>query len=239
MGPGECVLNENQNRIGLQYNCFGELHFADPSAPMPHDHYEMLGRVAGFLVEQHGLAAVLDVCATVGWQANGDQLAEAMQAILGTGPDEVLAALSESPRWCDNFDRYRSRVFACGVQPDAPSLGVVDHDIEVSIDVGCEQADTVSTAVGDEIQRVFSIDIPIDGVYFIEFEDEATGMPPSPGGVFFSQCTPCGDWADGTAEAFKSGNLPLVASLSADRYMVEVRLPSTYSGALRLTVRPP
>lgn len=26
LGPGECVLNENQNRIGLQYNCFGELH---------------------------------------------------------------------------------------------------------------------------------------------------------------------------------------------------------------------
>lgn len=26
LGPGECVFNPNENEVGLQYNCFGELH---------------------------------------------------------------------------------------------------------------------------------------------------------------------------------------------------------------------
>jgi hypothetical protein len=214
---------------------------ASPTAGIPLEEYEMLGRFAGFLIERHGLDAVLEVCAAAGREASGGQLSAAMHAILGETPEELLAALSQEPTHCNDFDIYRSNVFACGVAAAAPSLGsFVDGHLEARLEFHCEQPDTVGpfeagTFYGRMV-RMFRLDLPTNDVYVFRVRDETQADEPIPNGLTMraSQCRPCGDWV--WADSDVDGSFPSIAGLDAGRYSVEITMPEDYVGAVRLEI---
>lgn len=205
-------------------------HLAAASGPLEWYDYEMLGRFAAFLVDEYGLAAVLDVCAMAGSEATGAQLSEAMQAALGASPDELVAALSEQPSSCNDFSVYESKVFACGGAAAAQHLGVVEGTLETTIEVGCDRGGTVPTLLGDEIQQTLSFDAAADD-YSLTLTDEATQAPPLGASLYVSRCAPCESWAATTAEYF-----PLITVLDAGRHALRVTLPADYIGTLRVTI---
>jgi hypothetical protein len=214
---------------------------ASPSDDVPSGDYEMLGRFAGFLIERHGLQAVLEVCAMAGREATGAQLSAAMQSILGASPDELLTALSQEPGYCNDIDRYRSNVFACGVAAAAPSLGsFVDGHLEARLDFGCDEADVVGPFVvgpnHGKLLRTLSLDLPIDEHYWFNVYDETQEDQPIPEGITFvaSQCAPCGDWARNSTEV--DWPFPLLGDFRAGRYSVEIAMPEDYVGTVRLEV---
>lgn len=216
-------------------------HLAAPSEPMPQRDYEMLGRFAAFLIEQYGLPAILDVCGTAGRHATGPQLAQAMESILGATPEELLSMLSEQPGWCNDFDTYRSKVFACGVAPAAPSLGTfVDNQVEARLEFGCEQPDSVGPFISEpfagQIVRTFSLDIPSDGVYVFSPYDESQDGEPIPEGftLSISRCGPCEDDLYGSADV--DFLFPLLGTLEAGRHSVEISVFEGYAGTVRLEI---
>jgi hypothetical protein len=205
-------------------------HLANPSDHMPWDDYEMLGRLSAFLVEEYGLPAVLEVCRMVGRETTGPQLAEAMQSVFGAGPDELLAALSEQPVWCDDFDTYQSKVFACGVAPATQHFGLIEDNLELTLEVGCDRPGTFPTALGDEIQHVLSFDAIANGAYLVDVTDAATSMRPEGAHWGVSRCGPCERWQ--TTEV--GDDLPLATVLNAGRHILQITLPKDFSGTLRV-----
>jgi hypothetical protein len=214
---------------------------AAPSASIPKTEYEMLGRFAAFLIERHGLQAVLEVCAVAGPEPSGAHLSAAMQSILGATSEELITALSQEPSHCNDIFDYRSKVFACGIAPAAPSLGsFVDGRLEARIEFGCDQPDTVGPHEGGsfygQIVRTLSLEIPTDGNYLFTLHDEAQEWITVPEDLTLaiSRCGPCGggfrvgadsDWAT-----------PLLGTFEAGRYSVEIGLPKDYVGTVLLKI---
>lgn len=235
LGEGIAVYHSSEEQgAELDFDVLAG-HLAAPSKSNPPQDYEMLGRFAAFLIEQYGLAAVLDVCALAGRQASGPQLAQAMESILGASPDELLMALSEQPTSCNDFRRYRSKVFACGAAAAAPSLGTVLDHLEVSLALGCDQGDTVGTvdSVDGEIWRMWSVEIPVDGNYWFTLRDEALDLPPVATTLEVSRCGPCEDVHSFGPQEYQ---FPALAVLEAGRHSLEIRVPDTFDGSLRLMI---
>lgn len=212
-------------------------HLAAPSETMPQSDYEMRRRFAAFLVEEYGIQSVLDVCALAGQQASGAQLSEAMLSVLGASPAELLAALGEEPGYCNDFRRYRSKVFSCGVAAAAPSLGIAVDGLEAQLEVGCDRAGTLDAVTG-EIRRTWSLNIPASGIYVLFLWDEALDQQTSTSvSLELSRCGVCEDWATITAGPGTEQNaFPLIAQLDPGRYSLEIRLPGEFSGTLRLEI---
>jgi hypothetical protein len=214
---------------------------AAPSASIPITEYEMLGRFAAFLIERHGLQAVLDVCAVAGPEANGAHLSAAMQSILGATSEELITAVSQEPSHCNDFFDYRSKVFACGVAAAAPSLGtIVDGRLEARIEFGCDQPDTAGPfeegMFYGQIVRTLSLEIPTDGHYWFIPHDEGQEWITVPEDItlVISQCGPCGDWIRATADS--EWNTSLLGDFEAGRYSVELGLPEDYVGTVLLNI---
>jgi hypothetical protein len=214
---------------------------AAPSASIPITEYEMLGRFAAFLIERHGLQAVLDVCTVAGPEASGAQLSAALQSILGATSEELIAGLSQEPSHCNDFWGYRSKVFACGVAAAAPSLGTfVDGKLEARLEFGCDQPDTVGPIEGGafygQIVRTLSLEIPTDGHYWFIPHDEAQEWITVPEGITLavSQCGPCGDGFRLPADW--EWTLPQLGDFEAGRYSVEIGLPEDYVGTVLLSI---
>lgn len=214
---------------------------ASPSAGIPLGEYEMLGRFAGFLIERHGLQAVLEVCNVAGRDASGAQLSAAMQSILGESPDELLAALSQEPGYCNDFDTYRSNVFACGVAAAAPSLGTfVNGHLAARLELGCDQPDTVGPFEGGtfdgRMMRTLRLELPVDDVYMFTVHDETDEDEQMPKGLGLrvAQCRPCGDSV--LAESDVDWGFPLLVDFDAGRYSVEITMPEDYVGTVRLEI---
>lgn len=214
---------------------------ASPSDDIPSGDYEMLGRFAGFLIERHGLQAVLEVCAVAGREATGAQLSAAMQSILGTSPYELIKVLSQEPGYCNDIDRYRSNVFACGVAAAAPSLGsFVDGHLEARLGFGCDETDVVGPFEGGanygKLVRTLRLDLPVDDVYMFTVHDETDEDEQMPKGLTLevSQCQPCGDLV--RAETDVDWGFPLLVDRYAGRYSVEITMPEDYVGTVRLEI---
>jgi hypothetical protein len=214
---------------------------AAPSASIPKTEYEMLGRFAAFLIERHGLQAVLEVCAVAGREPSGAHLSAAMHSILGATSDELITALSQEPSHCNDFFDYRSKVFACGVAAAAPSLGTfVDGKLEARLEFGCDHPDTVGPieagAFYGQIVRTLSLDIPTDGHYWFILHDEAQEWTTVPEGITLAvtQCGPCGDGFRVPADWVWT--TPQLGDFEAGRYSVEIGLPKDYVGTVLLTI---
>jgi hypothetical protein len=214
---------------------------ASPADDIPSGDFEMLGRFAGFLIERHGLDAVLEVCAVAGREATGARLAAVMESILGETPDELITALSQEPGYCNDVDRYRSNVFACGLAAAAPSLGsFVDGHLEARLGFGCDQPDTVGPFEGGafygRMMRTLRLDLPIDDVYMFTVHDETDEDEQMPKGLRMqvSQCSPCGDSV--VAESDVDWGFPLLVDRDAGRYSVEITMPDDYVGTVRLEI---
>jgi hypothetical protein len=214
---------------------------ASPADDIPLGEYKMLGRFAGFLIERYGLDAVLDVCAVAGREATGAQLAAAMQSILGASPDELITALSQEPGYCNDFDRYRSNVFACGVAAAAPSLGsFVDGHLEARLEFGCGENDVVGPfergTFEGRMVRTMRLDLPVDDVYLFRVHDENDEDEQMPKGLTLAvaQCGPCGDLV--LAETDVDWGFPLILDRDAGRYSVEITMPEDYVGTVRLEI---
>jgi hypothetical protein len=214
---------------------------AVPDDDIPIWEYEMLGRFAGFLIERYGLEAVLEVCAVAGRDASGAQLSAAMESVLGATTNELILALTQEPPGCDDFEYYRSKVFACGVAAAAPNLGpFVDDRLTAPVEFDCSKPGTVGPHEGGEfygqIVRTLSLVIPTDGLYWFRPTDETQEDEPVPEGItlFVSQCAPCGDYARAPAEFV--WDTPLLGDFAAGRYAIDIGMPEDYVGTVRLDI---
>ncbi len=212
------------------------VHLAEPGSAIPHDHYEMLGRLAGFLVEEYGLDAVLEVCATVGRNASGEELARAMESILGARPEDVIAALSAAPPECNDFRIYRSKAFACGAAPAAEHLGVMSENFDTVLEFGCDRPGSVYAPFSGEIQRFFSFEVPVEDVYMFMLREETSTLVRPDITVEISRCGPC----QGVIHSYDDGpydtQFPLIVLLEPGRYSLEIRLPRQFNGSLELDI---
>lgn len=218
--------------VGDDFTALGE-SLTKP-ASKPHN-YTVAGRFAAFLVERFGLPAVLEVCAATGEFPDATTFASAFEDVLGTSLAELLADLEDEPPECHGFERYQSRVFACGVAEAAPDAGTVTSEqFDRTYEMGCE-SDAVNGPLGGMIRVIERIDIAEAGTYrfWLWGEDGSIGTQPPPVDLIVAECGPCGEVAVfDEPDDFLTQEL----ELEAGRYWLELRAPADFSDTLELTI---
>jgi hypothetical protein len=205
---------------------------AAPTEKLAFADYPIAGRFAAYLVERHGLEAVLDVCRAAGRYPNADELSTAMEDVLGQSTQAVLDDFADEfangPSACNRADRYQSRVFACGAAAAAHDAGMVDGTFVGTYDFGCTSATTVGPFV-DTIKIVERIDLDADATYLVRLQAEDVDF--SEVELTLAACEPCGQ-----VRTFV-GDVVDVVQFAAGRYSLELHAPSDFSGRVTVTVR--
>lgn len=207
----------------------------DPSAGIPHDEYPILARFAAYLVERFGLDQILEVCTLVGRYPTGDELATAMASVFGITNDALLADFAEQPGWCNSFEVYQSRVYACGVAEAAPNAGVAGipgEVFEATYEFGCANESTVGP-LGGEIWITQRIDIAADATYDVALRDGPSAGDIPDVELILAKCEPCG-----RVHSFGPGEFIGPEQYEAGRYWLEIRAPEDFRGTLTLTIKP-
>lgn len=204
----------------------------NPSERIPNNEYAILGQFVAFLVREFGVDSVLEVCSLAGRTPSGAELASAMQSVLGASPAELIDQLGGEPSICHTFDRYQSRVHACGVAAAASDFGTVGDDFETTLKLGCGEPGTVGPGVGfenDSIWRTGRIDFIADASYLVVLGDESGGVMQAE--IEFASCEPCG-----RVHTFATGQPIGPEQFKAGRYAVEVRADASFAATLTLTI---
>jgi hypothetical protein len=204
---------------------------AAPAEKIANRDYAIAGRFAAYLVEQHGLESVLDVCRSTGQYPNADELSAAMTDVLGLSTQMVLDDFADEfanrPSTCNRADHYQSRVFACGAAAAAPDAGMIDGVLEKTYDFGCASSTTVGPFV-DTIKIVERIDLDADTAYLVRLQAEdvdLTGVE-----LTLAACEPCG------RVLTMAGDFVDVVQFDPGRYSLELRAPSDFSGSVTVKV---
>lgn len=203
----------------------------NPSVRIPNGEYNILGKFAAFLVREYGIDSVVEVCSLTGRYPSGAELAFAMESVLGASPAELIDQLSEEPSACDSFDRYRSRVFACGVGEAAPDAGRVgETSITATFTLGCASEMTSGPyAVSDTIWINQRLDLEADALYLVAMYGE-DGLQIPEVEFTLAKCEPCGAVRTIVGEFIGPENF------DAGRYSLELRAPADFSGSVIVKV---
>ncbi|PRP94161.1 hypothetical protein ENSA5_41160 [Enhygromyxa salina] len=203
----------------------------EPSIRPPNREYGILGRFAAYLVARFGLEGVLEVCRTTGRYPSGAQLSAALESVLGASTDELLADFEPELGACNEGERYRWRVFGCGVGEAAPDLGRVSQDREHTIDttftLDCANEVTIGP-LGGKIWAAGRFDVDDEGVYTLWIPESAADNPEVE--LRIVECEPCGRPQYGYI-----GDLGSIR-LDAGRHSIELHAPADFRGDVRVTI---
>ncbi|PRP94160.1 hypothetical protein ENSA5_41150 [Enhygromyxa salina] len=203
---------------------------AQPSG-LAYEEYGILGRFAAYLVARFGLEGVLEVCRTTGRYPSGAQLSAALESVLGASTDELLADFEPELGACNEGERYRWRVFGCGVGEAAPDLGRVSQDREHTIDttftLDCANEVTIGP-LGGKIWAAGRFDVDDEGVYTLWIPESAADNPEVE--LRIVECEPCGRPQYGYI-----GDLGSIR-LDAGRHSIELHAPADFRGDVRVTI---
>jgi hypothetical protein len=192
---------------------------------LPGEEYDIAGRFVGMLVRRFGLDAVLEVCEINGLHRDPETFASAMISVLGASPDELLADLANETE-CDRWQQYQSRVFACGEANAARSAGVVDEDLLLRYELGCDSETTVGPRAGS-IRIIERIEFLHSGPHFIAMSDEDNKVPPVE--LTVAPCVPCERHF-----AFMPGDAVGPMQIEAGTYWLEMRADEGFEGEFTL-----
>ncbi|MFV8752019.1 hypothetical protein ACNOYE_15850 [Nannocystaceae bacterium ST9] len=205
---------------------------AAPAEKISNGDYAIAGRFAAYLVERHGLEAVLDVCRASGRDPSADELSDAMTEALGLSTQMVLDDFADEftngPSICNRADYYQSRVFACGAAAAAPEAEMIDGEFVRTYEFGCASATTVGPFI-DTIKIVERIDIDVDAIYAIRLQAEE-GVDFSGVELTIAACGPC------EGAFVYVGDVADVIQLDAGRYSLELRAPSDFSDSVTVKI---
>ncbi|PRQ02137.1 hypothetical protein ENSA5_25960 [Enhygromyxa salina] len=202
-----------------------------PSGLSPGD-YGILGRFAAYLVERFGLEAVLDVCRITGRYPSGAELSAAMESVVGMTTAELLADFEPELGECNEAERYRWRVFGCGVGEAAPDLGLLsgdgEHRIETTFTLDCANAATIGP-LADRIWTAARFDVDASMNYDLWISEEQLVETP---GVELKlvKCEPCA--RPETIPSGFFGTMPL----EAGRYSLELHAPADFRAEVTLSI---
>jgi hypothetical protein len=193
--------------------------------PLPSAEYDIAGRLVGMLVRRFGLNAVLEVCEINGLSRDPETFASAMTSVLGASPDELLVELANETE-CDHWRQYQSRVFACGEAGAARSAGVVDEDLLLRYEMGCDAPTTVGPRAGS-IQIIERIEFLHSGPHWVAMFDQDNKAPPIK--LTVASCAPCG-----TPSTFMPEDAVGPFSVEAGTYWLEMRADEGFEGEFTL-----
>jgi hypothetical protein len=207
---------------------------AAPSVKIPFEEYAIAGRFAAFLVHEFGLDAVLEICSTTGNRPDAAALSSAMQDILGASPGELVEQLAGEPAACNEFDRFRSRLYACGEEPLAAHAGIVHPESEfvATYSLGCEHEASIGSVEG-EVRRILQIEFAEADVYRIHVEYLDDAYTPPPVTTALASCVYCG-----SVEEFQADFGGHDLELEPGRYWLELRAPPDFADTIQLRIQP-
>ena len=209
-----------------------EARLADP-IKMPYGEYPVAGRFAGYLVHEFGLPTVLEACAAIGRFPDAEHLAKVMSQTFGASPEQLVAAVAAEPDECNSFERYQSRIFACGDTAAAPFAGVVAAEFEfvASYVFDCD-ADSSVGPWTDEIRIIQQIEF-VEGDFYHVRLDDSDGDPSTfpPLTLVLASCDYCGE-----VEGFRNDNFAETLEVGAGRHWLELRAPVGFRDTIQLRI---
>ena len=160
---------------------------ADPGATVfSSRNYPLAGAFTAFLVESHGLDALLEVCERSGFTPTPDEFDEAVEATLGVSTSDLVEQFASFD--CTYLE-YRSKQYECG---RSPSIVIGDEPVELNVTLSCADERTIGPRKS-EIWTNNVVQVLEDGVYYIALESE-TGMNTEDEiGLELVRCTNCTD----------------------------------------------
>ncbi len=207
---------------------------ADPAKNIRPGEYAVAGRFAAFLVERFGLQAILDVCSITGRYPDADGLSTAFETVFGLASNALIDEFAAQPGWCNSFEWYQSRVYACGAAEAAPHAGIAGgpgEPLEVTYEFGC-----ASGAVGPRDSKIWiheRVDFAVDGIYIVGLRDGPELGDLSEGiELILAKCEPCGWVQSYSAEDFFVNPV----QFDAGRHSLEIQAPEDYEGTLHMTI---
>lgn len=211
-----------------------EARLTRPDAQLPYEEYAIAGRFVAFLVHEFGLAAVLDVCSTAGRYPDATRLSSVMEDILGASPSELVEQLAAEPDECNELDRYRAKLYACGEDPLAPHAGIVEPEGErgfvATYSFGCDNEASIGTVTG-WYRYIQQIEFVESGIYHFHFEDSDGNPATAPPVVMdLAKCGYCG-----AAERVGDGYV-LSRHIEAGHYWMEFHAPADFVDTVEVTI---
>lgn len=160
---------------------------ADPGATsFPSSNYALAGAFTAFLVETHGLDAILEVCEQSGNTPTSEEFSKVIEDILGTSTN---ALAEEFASFDCTYAEYRSKHYECG---HSPSIVIGDEPIEMELTLSCTDERTIGPR-SDEIWTNDVVQVLQDGIYYISLDGD-TGMTTEDKiGLELVRCTTCLD----------------------------------------------
>lgn len=199
--------------------------FDTPDETLPLNEYDIAGRFMGFLVRRFGLDAVLDVCTITGINPDPETLASAMISVFGASPEQLLADLTNETA-CHTWAEYQSRVLACGEAKAARRAGVVDEELLLRYQMGCDAETAVGRRVGS-VRIIEQIEFLHSGPHWVSMSDAENKAPPVE--LVVAQCEACG-----RAQTFMAGDAFGPLQIEAGTYWLEMRAEEGFSGEFTL-----
>lgn len=175
------------------------------------DGYPLAGAFVAYLVENHGLDAVLSLCETAGLHPSVAEFSSAAQASFGSSLDEILLEFAEFD--CV-YSEYRAKHFECSQEPD---LMVGAEGGEIELEIGCQSPTTIGPRDG-EIWMLGLLRVVEPGVYLAQAES-GSGVGPEIT-VELVECAACSDMPRSHRVVADALSDPI--QLNASEYIVRV-----------------
>lgn len=189
---------------------------ADPGATsFSSSNYPLAGAFVAYLIEDHGLDALLEVCERSGVEPTPVEFDEAVETTLGVSVD--LLAQEFASFEC-SYPQYRSKQYECGLEP---SVEVGDQPVELILTLDCADSRTIGPSA-NEIWTLDVVRILEAGTYLVTLEDEAGDIVDGDVGLQLVPCMTCKDQP--LLHTFEPGLGPVLSpvQLDASDYIVRI-----------------
>ncbi|NJK32383.1 MAG: hypothetical protein HC927_08220 [Deltaproteobacteria bacterium] len=202
-------------------------------------YYPLAGHFVGFLIETHGLEAVLDACDRSGWVPNTEQFETAIEQAFGTPLDTLIVDYQSNYPVCSQRDFARKLV-----ECEQPLAATIDYEqaSTLDFDIDCDNPQTLGprTSEGEPEQVWVNHRVrlaPGDYEHRIALTAIDDAGLPAPVAVSFLPCARCIDGAEGASSFLFGGETTIPhLRLAPGDYVVEVRLPLAEARRISLTI---
>jgi hypothetical protein len=196
---------------------------------LPARHYPLAGAFTAFLIERHGIDAVLRVYAESRLLDGVGRVARVFEEELGESLAAAAAAFEEGVGNC-SLRAYRLKRFECA----APELAWDGEQLRVYETIACDREDVVGPFAGDDIAVFRTLEVQADGVFALSLlGDAVAGADGRWNRAILARCGGCDGYAEQTLTAADG---TVEAALPAGRYSLQLLGPADSATGLGLRV---
>jgi hypothetical protein len=196
---------------------------------VPAQHYPLAGAFTAFLIERHGVDAVLRVYTELRLLDGVARISRVFEAELGESLAAAAGAFEAGVGECA-LRAYRLKRFECA----APALAWDGEQLRVYETIACDREDVVGPFAGDDIAVFRTLEVEADGVFALSLlGDAVAGADGRWNRAILARCGGCEGYAEQTLTAADG---VVEAALPAGRYALQLLGPADSATGLGLRV---